>query len=162
MRCWPNRTAIREEIMEVQRDLTALERRVEELEADRAQTQQHQQASNTSTTRQGNVILELRRQVEDLDNRGMRNNICIRGLPESAEESFTLKDIIMRKARPQQAIDFLNAQVSLFQDLSSLTLEARRALRWLTRLLQEKRIPYKWGFSFSLQARVDNAWHVVR
>ncbi|CAH2325488.1 Hypothetical predicted protein [Pelobates cultripes] len=74
------RTAIREEVMEVRKDLTALEQRVEALEADRAQTVQHQQATDTATTRQGNVLLDLRRQLEDLDNRGRRNNIRIRGL----------------------------------------------------------------------------------
>ncbi|CAH2223741.1 Hypothetical predicted protein [Pelobates cultripes] len=80
------RTAIREEVMEVRRDLTALERRVENLEADRAQNLQHQQATDTATTRQGNVLLELRRHLEDLDNCGQRNNIRIRGLPETSGE----------------------------------------------------------------------------
>ncbi|CAH2316891.1 Hypothetical predicted protein [Pelobates cultripes] len=46
------RAVIREEVMEVRRDLTALERRVEELEAERAQIIQHRQATDTATTRQ--------------------------------------------------------------------------------------------------------------
>ncbi|CAH2285318.1 Hypothetical predicted protein [Pelobates cultripes] len=82
------RAVIREEVMEVRRDLTALERRVEELEAERAQIIQHRQATDTATTRQGNVLLELRRNLEDLDNRGRRNNIRVRGLPESAGEAL--------------------------------------------------------------------------
>ncbi|CAH2283458.1 Hypothetical predicted protein [Pelobates cultripes] len=29
-------------------------------------------------------------------------------------------------------------------------------------MLQEKRIPYKWGFPFNLQARTGNVWHTIR
>ncbi|CAH2312055.1 Hypothetical predicted protein [Pelobates cultripes] len=204
------RAVIREEVMEVRRDLTALERRVEELEAERAQIIQHRQATDTATTRQGNVLLELRRNLEDLDNRGRRNNIRVRGLPETAGEalpelllglfthilgdrapadfgierahralrpvsaegpprdvicyllSYSLKDEIMREARNQQNLTYMDAQISLYQDLSVLTLEARRALRPLTTLLRERRIQYKWGFPFSLQAKVSNIWHIIR
>ncbi|CAH2301258.1 Hypothetical predicted protein [Pelobates cultripes] len=56
--------------------------------------------------------------------------------------SFQLKEAIMRAAR-QQSVTFRDASVSLYQDLSSLTLDAQRALRPLTCILQEKRIPYK-------------------
>ncbi|CAH2312244.1 Hypothetical predicted protein [Pelobates cultripes] len=92
------RIAIREEVMEVRRDLTALERRVEDLEADQAQNMQHQQEMDTATTRQGNVLLDLRRHLEDLDNRGRKNNIRIRGLPESAGEALPqlLMDLFTR------------------------------------------------------------------
>ncbi|CAH2223342.1 Hypothetical predicted protein [Pelobates cultripes] len=61
---------IREEIAAVRTNLTALEQRVDMLEVERLQTQQHRQASELATTRQGNILLDLRRQVEDLDNRG--------------------------------------------------------------------------------------------
>ncbi|CAH2323928.1 Hypothetical predicted protein [Pelobates cultripes] len=49
---------IREEIMEVCRDLTALEQRVSELECENMQAIQHSQATDHATTRQGAVILE--------------------------------------------------------------------------------------------------------
>ncbi|CAH2315489.1 Hypothetical predicted protein [Pelobates cultripes] len=68
----------------------------------------------------------------------------------------------MRVARAQHTILFMDTQVSLFQDLSTLTLDARRALRPLTRLLQEKRVLYKWGFPLSLQIKVDNYWQIIR
>ncbi|CAH2312243.1 Hypothetical predicted protein [Pelobates cultripes] len=203
------RSAIREEIQEVRNDLTTLEQRVTELEADCMLASQHSQAADNATSRQGTVLLDLRRQVEDLDNRGRRNNIRVRGLPEQTGEdlsdilqrlfadvlgeeapdtynierahralrpprndgpprdiiccllSFQLKEAIMKAARSQN-ITYLGAQVSLFQDLSPLTLEARRALRPLTRMLQDRRIPYRWGHPFSLQARKDNAWRTLR
>ncbi|CAH2303268.1 Hypothetical predicted protein [Pelobates cultripes] len=197
------RVAIREEILEVRRDLTALEQRVTELESENLQAIQHSQAAHHATARQGSVLLDLRRQVEDLDNRGRRNNIRVRGLPEADNEdlfealtqlfthilgeeapddfhierahralgpprrdglprdviccllSFQLKEAIMRVPRPQT---FHDPSVSLYHDLSSLTLDARRALRPLTHILQEKHIPYKWGFAFCLQAKKENTW----
>ncbi|CAH2304977.1 Hypothetical predicted protein [Pelobates cultripes] len=63
------RAAIREEILEVRRDLTALEQRVSELENENLQAIQHSQAADHATARQGSVLLDLSRQVEDLDNR---------------------------------------------------------------------------------------------
>ncbi|CAH2321891.1 Hypothetical predicted protein [Pelobates cultripes] len=64
------RAAIRKEILEVLRDLTALEQRVSELESENLQAIQHSQAADHATARQGSLLLDLRRQVEDLDNRG--------------------------------------------------------------------------------------------
>ncbi|CAH2319298.1 Hypothetical predicted protein [Pelobates cultripes] len=204
------RSAIREEVAAVRQDLTALEHRVNELEVQRLQAEQQQRATDLATSRQGNLLLELRRQVEDLENRGRRNNIRVRGLPESEGESpreileglftqvlgeeappdfglerahralrsprrdglprdlvccfqsFQLKETIMRAARTQRTITYMDSRVSLYHDLSPLTLDARRTLKPLTGLLQQKRIPYKWGFPFSLQARVNNRWLAVR
>ncbi|CAH2314360.1 Hypothetical predicted protein [Pelobates cultripes] len=73
------RAVIREEIAAVRADLTALEHRVDALDAERLQNSHRQQAAELATTRQGNLLLDLCRQVEDLDNRGRRNNIRIRG-----------------------------------------------------------------------------------
>ncbi|CAH2250924.1 Hypothetical predicted protein [Pelobates cultripes] len=167
------RTAIREEVMEVRKDLTALEQRVEALEADRAQTVQHQQATDTATTRQ-ELLTDLfthilgDRAPEDYGIE--RAHRALRPLsPEGPPRdviccllSYALKDGIMRAARNQQNIAFRDGQVSLYQDLSALTLEARRALRPVTAILRERRIPYKWGFPFSLQARVGQTWHIIR
>ncbi|CAH2320541.1 Hypothetical predicted protein [Pelobates cultripes] len=206
---------IREEITAVRNDLTALEQRVDDLEAERLQDTQHQQATDLATTRQGNILLDLRHQIEDLDNRGRRNNIRIQGLPEAKGEvpqeilaglftellgdaapsdfgierahralraprrdglrrdricalvSFQLKESLMLATRTQQHITYMDAQVSLFQDLSTITLDARRALRPLTCLLQERSIPYKWGFPFSLQRalrreqQAQQRWHTT-
>ncbi|CAH2284097.1 Hypothetical predicted protein [Pelobates cultripes] len=82
------RAAIREEFLEVRRDLTALEQRVSELENENLQAIQHSQAADHATARQGSVLLELHRQVEDLDNRGRRNNSRVRGLPEADNEDL--------------------------------------------------------------------------
>ncbi|CAH2314431.1 Hypothetical predicted protein [Pelobates cultripes] len=200
----------REEVAAVRTDQTALKQRVDDLEVDRLQNTQRQEATDLATTRQGNIFLDLHRQIEDLDNHGWRNNIRIRVIPEAEGEvpqkilmglfthllgdaapsdfgierahgalraprrdglpsdiicalvSFQLKKSLMRAARDQQQITYMDAQVYLFQDLSMITLDACRALRPLTRLLQERRIPYKWGFPFSLQAWVGNMWHVIR
>ncbi|CAH2324936.1 Hypothetical predicted protein [Pelobates cultripes] len=81
------RAAIREEVAAVRRDLSALEHRVGDLEVQQLQSEQSQRATDLATTRQGNLLLELRRQVEDLENRGRRNNIRVRGLPESEGET---------------------------------------------------------------------------
>ncbi|CAH2274467.1 Hypothetical predicted protein [Pelobates cultripes] len=70
------RAVIREEITAVRRDLTALEQRINDLEVDHLQNAQYwRQASELATGRQGNILLDIRRQVEDLDNRGRRKNI---------------------------------------------------------------------------------------
>ncbi|CAH2283020.1 Hypothetical predicted protein [Pelobates cultripes] len=204
------RAVIREEIAAVRADLTALEHRVDALDAEHLQNTHRQQAADLATTRQGNLLLDLRRQVEDLDNRGRRNNIRIRGLPEAEGElphelltglfshlmgeaapddfgierahralraprrdglprdlicalaSFPLKEELMKAARSRPDLHYMDAPVALYHDLSQTTLDTRRALRPLTHLLQERRIPYKWGFPFSLQARVGNMWHVLQ
>ncbi|CAH2315089.1 Hypothetical predicted protein [Pelobates cultripes] len=75
------RAAIREEIMVVRRDLAALEQVVDDLEEYRQQTTHRLQSADLAASRQGNILLDLRRQVEDLDNRGRRNNIRVHGMP---------------------------------------------------------------------------------
>ncbi|CAH2273320.1 Hypothetical predicted protein [Pelobates cultripes] len=80
------RAVIREEIAAVRADLTSLEHRVDALDTECLQNSHRQQAAELATTRQGTLLLDLRRQVEDLDNRGRRNNIRIRGLPEAEGE----------------------------------------------------------------------------
>ncbi|CAH2315774.1 Hypothetical predicted protein [Pelobates cultripes] len=83
-------TELQATIQEVRRDLTALKSRVDDLEAEHPQAEHTQQAAELATAQQGNVLLELRMQVEDLDNRGWRNNIHIRGLPEKPDEALSL------------------------------------------------------------------------
>ncbi|CAH2300334.1 Hypothetical predicted protein [Pelobates cultripes] len=139
------------------------------------------------------MLLEMRRQMEDLDKHGRRCNIRVRGVPELEGEkdmerlltrlfcsilqedtlntmeliraqllprlenaaprdlicclgSYKLKDNIMRKACSRQTCEFQGAQVALINNLSSLTLEAKWALQPVTIVLQERRIPYRWGF----------------
>ncbi|CAH2301822.1 Hypothetical predicted protein, partial [Pelobates cultripes] len=40
-------------------------------------------ATDTAISRQGELLLSMRRLVEDLDNRGRRSNIRVRGVPEA-------------------------------------------------------------------------------
>ncbi|CAH2325219.1 Hypothetical predicted protein [Pelobates cultripes] len=73
------RTAVREEISAIRSDLSAVEVRVDALE-----TEAQHRAAEIAATRQGNLLLTLRRQVEELENRSRRQNIRIRGLPAQA------------------------------------------------------------------------------
>ncbi|CAH2246408.1 Hypothetical predicted protein [Pelobates cultripes] len=76
--------------------------------------------------------------------------------------AYRLKESLMVTARGTDRIMFQGAEVALFQDLSSLTLDARRALRPITAALREKNVPYRWGFPFSLQIKHGNSWLYIR
>ncbi|CAH2220401.1 nucleoside diphosphate kinase 7 [Pelobates cultripes] len=182
------RAALRGELADMRSDIAALENRVEEVETTAQGCQEQHRATEVAVTRQGNMLLTLRRQVEDLENRSRRNNIRVRGLPESDSDqlqvslsalfqqllgdqapdtfhierahralgpmrqdgsprdaichiaSHGVKDQIMAAARVQSPIRFRGAEVALYQDLSSLTLDARRALRYAPTLSQTSMI----------------------
>ncbi|CAH2223287.1 Hypothetical predicted protein [Pelobates cultripes] len=63
-------------------DIEAQYGRIQALETQAQATQHQASAADTALTRQGNMLLSLRRQVEDLDNRSRRSNIWVRGVPE--------------------------------------------------------------------------------
>ncbi|CAH2329719.1 Hypothetical predicted protein, partial [Pelobates cultripes] len=164
-------------------------------------TEIHRKKTLGEASRAKQAFFQLRH-TEDLDNRGRRSNIRVRGIPESAGDEdveallralfrgilgaetpatiefdrahranrlrtmegtprdviccmhqYKLKEKIMAKARSRPTWRFQDADVALYQDLSPLTLEARRALRPITTQLQERRITYKWGYPFALLAR---------
>ncbi|CAH2311136.1 Hypothetical predicted protein [Pelobates cultripes] len=71
--------AIRTEVTLLRSDMTAHDSRLQHLETTT-------QAYTLAKTRQENMLLALRRHTEDLDNRGRRSNIRVRGLPEPAGE----------------------------------------------------------------------------
>ncbi|CAH2324092.1 Hypothetical predicted protein [Pelobates cultripes] len=161
------RAIIREEIAAVRTDLTALEQRVDRLEEERIQSQQHRQAAELATTRQGNILLDLRRQVEDLDNRGRRNNIRVRGLPESEDEV------------PQEILNGLFAQLLGDAAPGDSGIErAHRALRAPRRDGQPRDMicallsfPLKESIMRAaraqqhityMEARMGNVWHIIR
>ncbi|CAH2220113.1 Hypothetical predicted protein [Pelobates cultripes] len=89
------RVVLREELAGLRSDLTALEQRVEEMETTAHGCEEQHRATEVAVTRQGNMPLTLRRQVEDLKNRSRRNNIRVRGLPETGTEPLqaTLIDL---------------------------------------------------------------------
>ncbi|CAH2250750.1 Hypothetical predicted protein, partial [Pelobates cultripes] len=63
---------IRSEVATIQRDLTAQDGRLRHLEATHLTTTSRLDATDAAVTRQGNMLLQLRRQTEYLDNRGRR------------------------------------------------------------------------------------------
>ncbi|CAH2321336.1 Hypothetical predicted protein [Pelobates cultripes] len=168
--------AIRQEVTVLRAEMTAHSGRLQTLEGNMQEAMGRMGTTTTAVTRQGNMLLALRRQTEHLDNRGRRSNIRVHGLPEpQAEEDIetTLKALfqailgedlpadltfdrahranrpripdgtprdaicclhhykhkerIMQKARTRPLWRFRGADVSLFRDLSPLTLEAHRA-----------------------------------
>ncbi|CAH2275387.1 Hypothetical predicted protein [Pelobates cultripes] len=82
------RAAFREEVAGLRTDLNTLEQRVEEVETAVLGCEQQHRASEIAVTRQGNMLITLCRQVEDLENRSRRNNICIHSLPEGDFDSL--------------------------------------------------------------------------
>ncbi|CAH2322499.1 Hypothetical predicted protein [Pelobates cultripes] len=179
-------TAIRLEVTALRSEITAPSGRFHIREETMQETTGRVGTTTTAVTRQGNLLLALRRQAEDLDNRGRRSNIRVRGLPEPQTEEdieTTLKALfrdilgednvmfdrahranrpripdgtprdaicclhhykhneqIMLKARTRLLWRFRGADVTLFQDLSPFSLEARRALCPITSLLPERGI----------------------
>lgn len=145
---------------------------------------------------------EVGDQWRSADNRGRRNNLRVRGVPEEIEAEripsalatifntllgrpeeatvhlvrahralcprpqndssprdivcclvdFGLKELILQKARGQDEIVFNSNKIELYQDLSPVTLQQRRALRPLLTVLRDKNIPYRWRFPFGLSA----------
>ncbi|CAH2225734.1 Hypothetical predicted protein [Pelobates cultripes] len=75
---------------------------------------------------------------------------------------FQLKEEIMRKARTERSWRHEGQTVELYNDLSHLTLQARRALRPLTTAMQEAQIRYRWQFPFALTARRDDTEATIR
>ncbi|CAH2275739.1 Hypothetical predicted protein [Pelobates cultripes] len=76
--------AIHTEVTALRADLVTQGSRLQQLENTTQAHTAQAEASNLAITRQGNMLLTLRRHTEDLDNRGRRSNIRVRGIPESA------------------------------------------------------------------------------
>ncbi|CAH2272690.1 Hypothetical predicted protein [Pelobates cultripes] len=202
---------LRSEVAGIRTEIAAQAGRITAAEEAAAALTARMASTDTAVARQGDMLLSIRRHLEDVDNRGRRCNIRVRGVPEAegtenAEEvlkelfqsllqspqprqielerahralrpravedgprdltcclhSFPVKNAIMTKAREQPTWPFRGAQVSLYNDLSPITIEARRALRPVTALLREHHITYKWGFPFALVARHHNNWFTLR
>lgn len=138
--------------------------------------------------------------MEELENQGRRNNLRVRGIPETVTneqipqalqnifnnilechekatinfvhahralrardpdsatphdiiycfQRFGLKEVILAKARQNEAITFNHSTILFFQDLSPITLKNRRALHPLLDTLCEKDLKYQWQFPFAL------------
>ncbi|CAH2250139.1 Hypothetical predicted protein [Pelobates cultripes] len=77
-------------------------------------------------------------------------------------DNFAMKEDILRGACCIGTIRIDNQHISIYQDLSRYTLQARKALRPITTALQAAGIPYRWGYPFSLSARRGPDLHVIR
>lgn len=189
-------------IADLKNDFQAVAHRIEAVE----QTSKTQAAAirqvQSVYDSQLSQMFDLHRHVEDLDNRGQRHNIRVRGIPESVDPgaiqqnicslfndlmerpadspiemerahralrpqsrdnepprdivccvvNFQLKEEILRKARERGQILHNGVEVKLFQDLSQITLQNRRALRPLLDALRARNITYRWKFPFGLSA----------
>ncbi|CAH2311695.1 Hypothetical predicted protein [Pelobates cultripes] len=80
-------------------DMEAQGSRKQALEAQAQTTRCQTSAADTALTRQGNMLLALRRQMEDLDNRSRHSNIRVRGVPEQegTENAETLLTGLFRQ-----------------------------------------------------------------
>ncbi|CAH2285580.1 Hypothetical predicted protein [Pelobates cultripes] len=86
--------ALRAEMAGIRTEVASQGSRLQELEHSHAAQTTRLATTDTALTRQGDLLLQLRRSVEDLDNRGRRNNIRVCGMPETdgeedIEESLT-------------------------------------------------------------------------
>ncbi|CAH2327820.1 Hypothetical predicted protein [Pelobates cultripes] len=74
-------------------------------------------------------------------------------------DNFTLKEDILRNARRMGHISLEDQVVTVYQDLSRYTLQARKTLRPVTAALQAAGIPNRWGYPFALSARRGQELH---
>lgn len=72
------------------------------------------------------------------------------------------KEIIMKKAREAESLDFDGAILSFFPDLARETLERRRALKPLTEKLRNAAISDRWGFPSALIAQRNGKSAILR
>ncbi|CAH2306103.1 Hypothetical predicted protein [Pelobates cultripes] len=80
--------ALRAEIAGIRSEVTAHTGRIQDLEHSQETQATRLQATDTALARQGEMLLHMRRTIEDLDNRGRRCNIRVRGVPESDGETI--------------------------------------------------------------------------
>ncbi|CAH2292600.1 Hypothetical predicted protein [Pelobates cultripes] len=77
-------------------------------------------------------------------------------------QDVQLKEDNMKGARTERTWRYKGQNVELYNDLSHLTLQTRRALRPVTTILQEHHLRYRWHFPFALTARKDNIEATIR
>ncbi|CAH2284469.1 Hypothetical predicted protein [Pelobates cultripes] len=117
-----NTTAIQEtlrtEIAGIRTELATQAGRITVVEEANAALTTRMAATDTAVARQGEMLLSMRRHLEDVDNRGRRCNIRIRGVPET-EGSENVIEILMELFRsllhptPLPEIEFERAHRAL-------------------------------------------------
>ncbi|CAH2294104.1 Hypothetical predicted protein [Pelobates cultripes] len=163
---------VREEVAQLRADLLNVEARMSVAEAETRELCTDLEHTNTAVTTQEADIAHLTTWVDDLDNRGCRMNLRVCGvreggpaenIPELLRQIFSqLKEEILRTARRIGTIRLEEQTIAIYQDLSRYTLQARRALRPITTLLQHTCIQYRWGYPFSLSARDGPDYLTIR
>ncbi|OCT62588.1 hypothetical protein XELAEV_18043671mg [Xenopus laevis] len=124
-------------------------------------------------------LKDVQDRIEDSDNRSRRNNIRIRGLPESISDlrvaildllqtlapDLPVKrlemDRILSAARAKGKLIFQTYPYQVYADLSPTTLQRRRNLGPLTAILQQRKILYRWLFPFRLLFTHNNRQHSI-
>lgn len=76
------RDACKSEICALRTDIQQMSQRMSDMDDERSVIKQNVHEVQTKYSVHANVIRDLQRQIEDLDNRGRRNNIRIKGLPK--------------------------------------------------------------------------------
>ncbi|CAH2247445.1 Hypothetical predicted protein [Pelobates cultripes] len=98
--------ALRAEMGGIRTEVTAQVSCIQELEHSHDAQTARLAATDTALAREGDLLHQLKRSVEDLDNRGRRCNIRVRGMPETEgeedrEETLTaLFCLIMHRDAP--------------------------------------------------------------
>lgn len=75
---------------------------------------------------------------------------------------YESKEALTIATRNRSKVEFKGAKLQIFNDLSSITLAKRRALRPVTSHLQQYQVPYRWGFPFRLSVMKDGSQHSMR
>ncbi|CAH2318646.1 Hypothetical predicted protein [Pelobates cultripes] len=170
---------VREEVAQLRADVANVEARMAVAETETRALRTDLELTNVTVTKQDADLAFLTTWVDDLDNRGRRMNLRVRGVREGGH-SENVPEILRlifaqvlggqhapriglirahRALRPiptprrMGSIRMEGQTVSIYQDLSRYTLMARKALRPVTSALQQANIPYRWGYPFSLTAR---------
>lgn len=200
------------EIQALTANLSQVSDRLQRLDGDVAAISTHQVTQDRAIAQNTQHIHMLYAIAEDHENRNRRNNLRIRGIPETVSTTnilptlkklfndllgepetsqieidrahrtlgpkssdpnrprdilcrlhyFTIKELILRKARDKGDIYLADCKIQLLSDLSKMTLDKRRALRPLLDALREHEITYSWGYPFQLQVRADGNLFCVR
>ena len=197
---------------ELRKEIDQLGERTDTLEIKFDELTQYVHVLEEDNAAMKNTLSQLQLQQEDLENRERRQNLRIRGIPESVTDKelrpyllalfVTLaphipdidwrldrahrslapkppsgsnpRDVVVRfhyyeskealtvATRNKSRIDFKQAKIQIFNDLSPITLAKRRSFRPVTTHLQNHQVPYRWGFPFRLSVLKDGVQYSLR
>ncbi|MEE6472459.1 hypothetical protein FKM82_009614 [Ascaphus truei] len=203
---------LRAAVTELRQEITGLTERTTALEVKMGETHQAQSVAENEIFRLGREINTLKDTLEDHENRDRRQNIRLRGIPESVLPGqlqayltdlftslcadlevkdlemdrahrtlgprsndpnrtrdviarlhrYTVKEKIMQASRAKEPITFRDDHLQVYNDLSKITVDKRRDLQPLTRLMRDQGIKYKWGFPFKLIVNRNGKFLTIR